>query len=72
MLFALILLCASSVDPANCTPANAEAVVRVPGQSNAPGLCLMQAQAYLAQMVHPDDEDRTVRILCHPIPGRNT
>jgi hypothetical protein len=68
VLIALILICSTAVtpDPQDCTRNNANTVMRVPAEFGSPIVCLMHAQAYLAETSIGQDlssNDR-VKIIC--------
>jgi hypothetical protein len=68
MLSALVLLCSIAVTPdlRDCARHNATAVLRVPGEFAHPAVCLMQAQAFLAEtsIAHEIGDDDRVKVVC--------
>ena len=71
LLKVLILVCASQVGRADCTPETATSVVVGPEASNQ-AVCGFQAQSFLAGMAMAENlEGQYVKILCYR-PGSAT
>jgi hypothetical protein len=68
MLTALVLIYAAeaATDAHDCTPSNANPVMRVPAEFGNPATCFMHAQAYLAgsSIGRELDANERVRIVC--------
>jgi hypothetical protein len=68
MLSALILICSIGIgsDPRNCTPENAIAVMRVPGEFGNPATCFMHGQSFLAgtSIGQEFDQKQWVKVFC--------
>jgi hypothetical protein len=68
MLTALVLICsvATTADAHECTPTNANTVMRLPGEFGNPAACFMHGQAYLAgsSIGRELDASELVKIMC--------
>lgn len=63
MLKVLILVCAASVSPADCTPDNA--LTAAPGpEVSMPWMCGLYGQSQLAQSAIPPDSDSYEKVVC--------
>jgi hypothetical protein len=68
LLAALVLICSVAITPdlADCSRANATAVMRVPAEFGNPVTCFVHGQAYLAQTSIGQElgQDERVRVVC--------